>query len=48
MVKAWSDEAWEEFLYWQNQDKKIMKRIIKILHGQFTEIIVRMAGKSMI
>lgn len=27
MVKAWTDDAWEEYLYWQNQDRKTLKRI---------------------
>lgn len=27
MRKIWSDEAWEEYLYWQTQDKKTLKRI---------------------
>lgn len=27
MNKIWSDEAWEEYLYWQNQDKKTLKKI---------------------
>ena len=31
MIKAWSDEAWEEFQYWMSQDKKVMKRILKLL-----------------
>ena len=25
--KIWSDDAWEDYLYWQTQDKKIIKRI---------------------
>ena len=25
--KIWSDDAWEDYLYWQSQDKKIVKRI---------------------
>ena len=25
--KIWSDDAWEDYLYWQSQDKKIIKRI---------------------
>lgn len=25
--KIWSDEAWADYLYWQNQDKKTLKRI---------------------
>ena len=27
MNKVWSDEAWEDYLYWQAQDKKTLKRI---------------------
>ena len=23
----WSDDAWEDYLYWQTQDKKTLKRI---------------------
>ncbi len=25
--KIWSDEAWEDYLYWQTQDRKTLKRI---------------------
>ena len=31
MKKVWSDEAWEEYLYWQTQDKKIIKRINNLI-----------------
>ena len=24
--KIWSDEAWEDYLYWQTQDRKTLKR----------------------
>lgn len=27
MLKIWSDEAWEEYVYWQTQDKKTLKKI---------------------
>ena len=27
MRKIWFDEAWEDYLYWQSQDKKTLKRI---------------------
>jgi len=27
MRKIWFDEAWEDYLYWQTQDKKTLKRI---------------------
>lgn len=31
MHKNWFDEAWEDYLYWQTQDKKTLKRINAIL-----------------
>lgn len=31
MKKVWFDEAWEDYLYWQTQDKKTLKRINLIL-----------------
>ena len=27
MNKLWHDEAWEDYLYWQTQDKKTLKKI---------------------
>ena len=27
MEKVWTDEAWDDYLYWQTQDKKTLKRI---------------------
>ena len=35
MPSAWSDRAWDEYLYWQTQDKKTQKKInelIKSIH----------------
>ena len=31
MNKTWHDTAWEDYLYWQEQDKKTLKKINKIL-----------------
>jgi toxin YoeB len=31
MIKAWDDEAWDDYLYWQTQDKKTIKRINQLL-----------------
>ena len=31
MNKLWSDAAWEHYVYWQNQDKKTLKRINDLL-----------------
>lgn len=27
MRKIWHDEAWADYLYWQTQDKKTLKKI---------------------
>lgn len=29
--KIWSDDAWRDYLYWQMQDKKTLKRINLLL-----------------
>ena len=31
MKKIWHDEAWEEYVYWQTQDKKALKKINRLL-----------------
>jgi len=31
MTLAWDDEAWEDYCYWQKQDRKTLNRINKIL-----------------
>ncbi len=31
MQLTWMEEAWEEYLYWQTQDKKTLKRINMLL-----------------
>jgi len=31
MNKIWHDEAWEDYFYWQTQDKKTLKRINQLL-----------------
>ena len=31
MIKSWDDEAWQDYLYWQAQDKKTLKRINQLL-----------------
>jgi toxin YoeB len=31
MNKTWSDEAWDDYLYWQRQDKKTLKRINNLI-----------------
>ena len=31
MIKAWTEEAWEDFEYWTTQDRKVLKRILQLL-----------------
>jgi toxin YoeB len=30
-VLAWTREAWSDYVYWQSQDKKTLKRINKLI-----------------
>ncbi|MBP5749712.1 MAG: Txe/YoeB family addiction module toxin, partial [Firmicutes bacterium] len=27
MLKIWHEDAWNDYLYWQKQDRKILKKI---------------------
>lgn len=31
MIKSWDDFAWEDYLYWQMQDRKTLRRINQLL-----------------
>lgn len=31
MLKKWYDEAWEDYLYWQGQDKKTLRKINSLI-----------------
>ena len=31
MNKLWTDDAWEDYVYWSTQDKKTLKRINQLL-----------------
>jgi toxin YoeB len=31
MKKIWFDEAWDDYTYWQTQDKKTLKRINQLI-----------------
>ena len=28
---SWTDEAWDDYTYWQMQDRKVLKRINKLI-----------------
>ena len=31
MNKLWTDDGWADYLYWQSQDKKTLKRINELI-----------------
>ena len=31
MKKLWTDRAWDDYLYWQNQDKKTLRKLNKLI-----------------
>ena len=32
MNKIWTDEAWDQYLYWQTQDKRTLKKLNNLLN----------------
>lgn len=30
---SWTDDAWDDYLYWHTQDKKTLKRINKLINN---------------
>lgn len=33
MLKSWHDSAWDDYLYWQTQDKKTLRKINSLIKG---------------
>jgi toxin YoeB len=31
MIKIWHERSWDDYLYWQSQDKKTLKRVNSLL-----------------
>ena len=31
MNKIWSDAAWDDYLYWQGEDRKMLKKINNLI-----------------
>lgn len=31
MILSWSDDAWDDYLYWQKNDKRNLKRVNEII-----------------
>ena len=32
LLLSWTDESWSDYVYWQTQDKKTLKRINKLIN----------------
>ncbi len=45
MEKIWSDEAWNEYLYWQGQDKKNLRRINELIKSIERDGVMKGIGK---
>lgn len=39
MKKIWFDEAWKDYIYWQTQDKRTLKRINMLIKISREEIL---------
>ena len=45
MKKLWSDDAWEEYLYWQTTEKKVIKKINELIRCIEREGAMKGIGK---
>ena len=45
MRKIWSSRSWEEYLEWQNRDKKILQRINKLIKDIERNGVLNSIGK---
>ena len=45
MKKLWSDRAWDDYLYWQTQDKRTLKRINELIKSIEREGLSEGIGK---
>ena len=46
MKVIWFEEAWDDYLYWQTQDKKTIKRINQLLQDTKRNIFLASASLS--
>ena len=44
MFKTWHDDAWEDYLYWQKQDKKMLNKINRLVRDIERSCNVSMGG----
>ena len=45
MNKLWTDDSWADYLYWQSQDKKTLKRINELIKNIERKGVLNGIGK---
>lgn len=45
MRKIWDDEAWDDYLQWQEEDRKTLRRINKLIHSIERDGVLAGIGK---
>ena len=45
MNKLWTDDGWADYLYWQSQDKKTLKRINELIKDIERKAVLNGIGK---
>ena len=45
MNKLWTDDGWADYLYWQSQDKKTLKRINELIKDIERNGVLNVIGK---
>lgn len=38
MILSWAEKAWEDYLYWQETDKKVLKRINTLIKASYASL----------
>ena len=46
MIKVWDDDAWEDYLYWQTQDKKTLKKINALIKDMTEMVMMELANQN--
>ena len=45
MIKVWSDGGWEDYLYWQDQDRRTLRKINRLIQSIERDGVLSGEGK---
>ena len=45
MIKVWSDGGWEDYLYWQEQDRRTLRKINRLIQSIERDGVLSGEGK---